>query len=159
MINEEMDLRPPLLLFVSFILRSHNVRTRRYIHTYTWRTLERKLAWEIMDGKKKKGKDLLPCSTVLTLSSRFLVFPGKVSPSPPPPPPSSATYFLRTRTVCLERKRASKKFCANSNAKNSGWLRRMLSKRRAAAKIPVYPYCHLTVELLYSPPRARFVSP
>lgn len=109
--------------------------------------------------KKKKGKDLLPCSTVLTLSSRFLVFPGKVSPSPPPPPPSSATYFLRTRTVCLERKRASKKFCANSNAKNSGWLRRMLSKRRAAAKIPVYPYCHLTVELLYSPPRARFVSP
>lgn len=32
----------------------------------------------------------------------------------------------------------------------------MLSKRRAAAKIPVYPYCHPTVELLhYYTPHVR----
>lgn len=146
MTNEEMDLRAVVIIRIVYSSLTTCVRSWHYI---------RKKTRLRNYGRRKKGKDLLPCSTVLTLSCRFFVFPGKVGPPLSLPPPPSATYFLRTRTLRLEGKRASKKFRANNNAKDSGWLRRMLSKRRAAAKIPVYPHCHPTVELLYYTPHVR----
>lgn len=146
MINEEMDdLRA--VVIIRIVYSSLTTCVRSWLHSKENSRLRNY-------GRRKKGKDLLPCSTVLTLSCRFLVFPGKVGPPLSPSPPPSATYFLRMRTLRLEGKRASKKFRA-SNAKDSGWLRRMLSKRRAAAKIPVYPHCHPTVELLYYTPHVR----
>lgn len=154
MINEETDLRPryyyPCICIYSSLTMCVNIRSKENSLEKLW----------IKKGKKVKTYyRVQPCWHCRAVSSCFR---GKWAS--PPFPLSSATYFLRMRTACLERKRASereraskagKKFCAN-NAKNSGWLRRMLSKRRAAAKIPVYPYCHPTVELLhYYTPHVR----